>query len=87
MKRYFTYVIACWAFLGMASACADDWDTQRDGMIREGEPVTVSLNLGVSASKIVPKAAQSDEVEKTVNRLYLFAFNSDGSLDSKQLYS
>ena len=87
MKRYFTYVIACWAFLGMVSACADDWDTQRDGMIREGEPVIVSLNLGVSSSKIVTKAAQSDEVEKTVNRLYLFAFNSDGSLDSKQLYS
>lgn len=87
MKQNFTYYMIClWAMLA-ASACTDDWAMQRNNVIQEGIPVTISLDFGVSASKVVTRAAQSDEAEQTINRLYLFAFNSDGSLDSKQLYS
>lgn len=49
--------------------------------------MTVSLDFGVSASKVVTRAAESEETERTVNRVYVFAFNSDGSLDNKMLYS
>lgn len=88
MKQNFTYCyIACLCAALFFSACADDWDVRRGHVIQEGVPVTVSLDFGVSASKVVTRAAQSDEAEQTVNRLYLFVFNSDGSLDSKQLYS
>ena len=87
MKQNFTYYMIClWAMLA-ASACTDDWAMQRNNVIQEGIPVTISLDFGVSASKVVTRAAQSDEAEQTINRLYLFAFNSDGSLDSRQLYS
>lgn len=88
MKQNFTYYcIACLCAALFLSACADDWDVRRGHVIQEGVPVTVSLDFGVSASKVVTRAAESVETEQTVNRVYVFAFNSDGSLDNKMLYS
>lgn len=88
MKQNFTYYcIACLCAALFLSACADDWDVRRGHVIQEGVPVTVSLDFGVSASKVVTRAAESEETERTVNRVYVFAFNSDGSLDNKMLYS
>lgn len=88
MKQNFTYCyIACLCAALFLSACADDWDVRRGHVIQEGVPVTVSLDFGVSASKVVTRAAESEETERTVNRVYVFAFNSDGSLDNKMLYS
>ena len=88
MKQNFTYCyIACLCAALFLSACADDWDVRRGHVIQEGVPVTVSLDFGVSASKVVTRAAESGETERTVNRVYVFAFNSDGSLDNKMLYS
>lgn len=88
MKQNFTYYcIACLCAALFLSACADDWDVRRGHVIQEGVPVTVSLDFGVSASKVVTRAAESGETERTVNRVYVFAFNSDGSLDNKMLYS
>lgn len=68
-------------------SCTDEWLTQDGSGIREGVPVTVSLDLGVSSSKIVSRAAEKPETERTVNSVYIFAFNSDGSLDNKQLFT
>lgn len=56
-------------------SCTDEWLTQDGSGIREGVPVTVSLDLGVSSSKIVSRAAEKPETERTVNSVYIFAFN------------
>ena len=82
IKYYAVFILAAVFF-----ACTDDLNLQEGKEIREGIPVTVSVDLGVSSSKIVTRAAESDETERTVNRLYLFVFNSDGSLDNKQLFT
>ena len=55
--------------------------------IKEGEPVKLSLNFNVGKSQQVTREASSATAEQTVNTLYVFVFNSDGSLDNKQLFT
>lgn len=86
MKLFKIYIISL-VTMAMIVACTDEWDLQKNNFIREGVPVTVSLDFGVSASKIASRAAESETTERTVNRVYLFVFNSDGSLDNKQLFT
>lgn len=87
MKRFIKYYILSLLVTVINVACTDDLIVRNEENIREGVSVTVSLDFGVSASKIVTRAAEREETERTVNRIYLFVFNSDGSLDNKQLYS
>jgi len=88
MMRFVKHTISCLLVSIMVLSCTDDWIEQNEKNIREGVPVTVSFDLSISAPKIVTRATQQNESpEHTVNRIYLFAFNSDGSLDNKQLFS
>lgn len=87
MKRFLVRYILIFCAVVLVSACRDDLDSRRNGVIREGIPVSISVDLGVTSSPQVSRAAQSDETERTVNRLYLFAFNSDGTLDNGQLFT
>lgn len=86
MKRYIIRVVFYLCLAVLISACTDEWDMQSHN-IREGIPVIVNLNLGVASSKVVTRAAASDEAENTVNSVYVFAFNYDGSLDNKQIFT
>lgn len=66
------------------SSCSDDLGVntgKRD--IKEGIPVSVPLIFEIEGSQQVSRAAESDETEKTVNYLYIVAFNHDGSLDNQ----
>lgn len=88
MKRY--NIVRAILFLCMplfVVACTDELISQSGREIREGIPVTVKLNLGVSSSKVMTRAAASEEAENTVNSVYVFAFNYDGSLDNKQIFT
>ena len=87
MKKYIVRVMHILCVFLLLSACADELTTQEHAAIREGVPVTVNLNLGVASSKIITRAAASDEAENTVNSVYVFAFNYDGSLDNKQIFT
>lgn len=82
--KYYTY---CLLLMIVTASCTDEWLAEDGGVIRGGVPVTVALDLGVSSSKIVSRAAEKPETERTVNSVYIFAFNSDGSLDNKQLFT
>ena len=86
MKKYIIHVMHILCVCLLLSACTDELVTQGNTAIREGVPVTVNLNLGVASSKIITRAA-SDEAENTVNSVYVFAFNYDGSLDNKQIFT
>lgn len=87
MKRFIKYYILSLLVAFLNIACTDDLIVRNEENIREGVSVTVSLDFGVSTSEIVTRAAANEDIERTVNRIYLFVFNSDGSLDNKQLYS
>lgn len=87
MRQCIKFYIFCFLSLIVISSCTDEWFTQDDNVIREGIPVTVSFDLGVSSSKIISRAAETAETERTVNSVYVFAFNADGSLDNKQLFT
>lgn len=87
MKRFIKYYMLSLLVAFFNIACTDDLIVRNEENIREGVSVTVSLDFGVSTSKIVTRFAANEEIEQTVNRIYLFVFNSDGSLDNKQLYS
>lgn len=84
MKRINIFCIFLLAALVVAmSSCSDDLGVNtgtRD--IKEGIPVVVPLTFDVKGSQKVSRAAESDETEKTVNFLYVIAFNSNGTLDN-----
>lgn len=84
MKRINIFCIFLLATLVVAmSSCSDDLGVNtgtRD--IKEGIPVVVPLTFDVKGSQKVSRAAESDETEKTVNFLYVIAFNSNGTLDN-----
>ena len=62
-------------------ACTDkDLVQSNPSSIKEGVPVTVSLDFGVSKSDIVSRSAQDDEVEQRVNRLFVIAFYANGNI-------
>lgn len=70
----------------MGSCIDEDIIKQSNHDIKEGIPVNVALDFNVGASKVVTREASSDVAEQTVNTLYVFVFNSDGSLDASQLF-
>lgn len=63
-------------------ACVDDLQTSGSHDIVEGIRVVVPLGFGVTERTEITRASASDEVERTVNRLFVIAFHSDGSLSS-----
>lgn len=71
----------------MGSCMDEDIIKQSNHDIEEGVPVNVALDFNVGASKVVTREASSATAEQTVNKLYVFVFNSDGSLDASQLFN
>lgn len=68
-------------------ACTDkDLVQSNPSSIKEGVPVTVSLDFGVSKSDIVSRSAQDDEVEQRVNRLFVIAFYANGNISGYKTY-
>ena len=69
------------------SSCSDD-EIVKNGTynIKEGVPVTVSLNLNVSKSDIVSRSAASEAEEQTINRIYVIAFTSSGNVSGRKYY-
>lgn len=69
------------------ASCNDDIGVRRNGNIIEGVPVRVSLKFDVGRSAVITREASSDEAENTVNSLYVFVFNGNGSLDTKSYFT
>lgn len=70
----------------MGSCIDEDIIKQSNHDIKEGIPVNVALDFNVGASKVVTREASSARAEQTVNTLYVFIFNSDGTLDNAQSF-
>ena len=70
----------------MGSCMDEDLIKQSNHDIEEGVPVNVALDFNVGASKVVTREASSATAEQTVNKLYVFVFNSDGTLDASQMF-
>lgn len=70
----------------MGSCMDEDIIKQSNHDIEEGVPVNVALDFNVGASKVVTREASSATAEQTVNKLYVFVFNSDGTLDVSQMF-
>lgn len=81
---YIGLAVAC-----ILGACVDDTfvDTSNEPLVEEGIPMTIDLAFQVEKPMVQTRAAASVTAENTVQNLYVFAFNSDGSLDGKKFYN
>ena len=86
---FFKYCILVGSFiLASLSSCQDDELLKLNSYdIVEGIPVEVSLKYNVPGNKeIKTRTAQSEEIERTIYRLYVIAFNEDGSVSGRNSY-
>lgn len=66
-------------------SCNDSFDERQNKEIKEGIPVSVSLNYGVNGI-VNSRTAQSDEVERNVVRMCAMAFYSNGELSGRSFH-
>lgn len=70
--------------LFLFSACTDDSFISKGTInIKEGVAVNLAFNYSTTQQKIQTRVVQDTETEYNVTSLYLFVFNSDGTIDSK----
>lgn len=70
--------------LFLFSACTDDSFISKGTInIKEGVAVNLAFNYSTAQQKIQTRVVQNTETEYNVTSLYLFVFNSDGTIDSK----
>lgn len=86
MKRKVVLVntILVGILLFLFSACTDDSFISKGTInIKEGVAVNLVFNYSTAQQKIQTRVVQNTETEYNVTSLYLFVFNSDGTIDSK----
>lgn len=86
MKRNVVLVntILVGILLFLFSACTDDSFISKGTInIKEGVAVNLVFNYSTAQQKIQTRVVQNTETEYNVTSLYLFVFNSDGTIDSK----
>lgn len=81
IKNICSLMLGCLFIL--ASCTDDDLVNHKTYNIKEGVPVTMSLNYGVKQSAISTRSAQDATTERTVNRLFVIAFNQRGEVSGK----
>lgn len=84
MKKIYSTIIAgiCLMIPLFFQACTDD-DIVKSKNIKEGVPVELKLNFSAGRQAVNSRAVQTNATEYNVAEIYLFVFNSDGSLDNK----
>ena len=86
MKRKVVLVntILVGILLFLFSACTDDSFISKGTInIKEGIAVNLAFNYSTTQQKIQTRVVQNTETEYNVTSLFLFVFNSDGTIDSK----
>lgn len=86
MKRNFVfiYTILVNILFFLLSSCTDDSFIAKGTInIKEGIAVNLAFNYSTTQQKIQTRVVQNTETEYNVTSLYLFVFNSDGTIDSK----
>ena len=86
MKQFknIIYITILFCMMPFISSCSDDEMVDSNNYnIKEGIPVAVSFNFGVSESKEVSRAASS--YENVVQNVFVIAFNSSGSISSYKM--
>ena len=79
MKKINLLFPMIWAVLLLASCVKEDLDCPFK-LVKEGVPVQMTLNYTVDANRVVTRAAQESEYEFRVRNLYVFIFDSQGSV-------
>ena len=83
-KLLYILTIVVSGLSSILTACSDEDMVKQNSLnIKEGVPVTVSIGFKTSEQKIQSRVEQSAETESNVSSLYIFVFNSDGSVDYK----
>jgi len=83
-KLLYILAIVVSGLSSILTACSDEDMVKQNSLnIKEGVPVTVSIGFKTSEQKIQSRVEQSAETESNVSSLYIFVFNSDGSVDYK----
>ena len=80
------YLLMVMAVIACLPSCTDDLGVGNGRNIVEGVPVDVAFKFNVGQSAQVTREASSATAEQTVNTLYVFVFNSDGSKDVSALF-
>lgn len=86
MKRNFVfiYTILVNILFFLFSSCTDDSFIAKGTInIKEGVAVNLVVNYSTTQQKKQTRVVQNTETEYNVTSLYLFVFNSDGTIDSK----
>ena len=80
------YLLMVMAVIACLPSCTDDLGVGNGRNIVEGVPVNVAFKFNVGQSAQVTREASSATAEQTVQTLYVFVFNSDGSKDVSALF-
>lgn len=72
-------IILLAAILFSLAACEIEEPVSKRGEIVEGIPVTLAIPFKVNADRIMTRAAQDEDLEKTVDNAYLFIFDEAGN--------
>lgn len=87
MNRYNIYSFLIGLVVCLLASCADeDVIKRQDTHVVEGVPVTVTLSYATAQSAVQSRIAQSEEVERTIYRLYAIAFDENGNVAGRNAY-
>lgn len=86
IMRLTAAIIALAATVFTPVSCTDELDI-RGGGKDEGLPVDVTLRFGSSGIDVETRSSMPETSENAIAGLYVYIFNSDGTLDTEQFYS
>lgn len=70
----------------MLCSCQEELLSGR-GMVEEGIPTTIKLNVSTEGNEVVTRAAQSEETEKALYNLYVFVFDKNDNVITRKEFS
>ena len=84
MKTIYKLIIAT-CILSFFTNCSDE-PLDHQNTIEEGIPTNINLNFETKNAQSFTRATSPEKDEYKVNNLYVFIFNADGSLATRQFF-
>ena len=78
MKIYSALILMFALGIATVSCSINELETDNKYNIKEGVPTVTNLEICLNENRIITRTGASETVEKTVNDIFVIAFNSAG---------
>ena len=82
MKIYSALILMFALGIAIVSCSINELETDNKYNIKEGVPTVTNLEICLNENRIITRTGASETVEKTVNDIFVIAFNSAGKISS-----